>query len=211
MHQTVFKKWLAGAAALTLLAGSVTAQATTLTFEGVGNFAKVNNFYNGGTDSAGNSGPNYGVSFVGPYGGPSGFVVGSTAPSPDTVLLGSEFTMNVADGFADQFSLDFSYIFGPLNEVKVDVFSGLNGGGDSLASITLGNSSCTLGAYCLASLDFSGTAKSVQFVGAPDHYDNFTLGAVAVPEPSSLAMLSLGLLGLGLALRRGRSESAGKD
>ena len=39
-------------------------QATTvLTFEGVGDQAAVNDFYNGGTDSAGNSGPNYGINF----------------------------------------------------------------------------------------------------------------------------------------------------
>ena len=34
-----------------------------LDFEGAGNFANINGFYNGGTDSQGNSGVNYGVQF----------------------------------------------------------------------------------------------------------------------------------------------------
>jgi hypothetical protein len=34
-----------------------------LDFEGVGNGAQVLDFYNGGTDSAGNSGTNYGINF----------------------------------------------------------------------------------------------------------------------------------------------------
>jgi hypothetical protein len=41
----------------------------TLTFEGVGNEASIFNFYNGGTDDQGHSGPDYGIAFFfGAYG-----------------------------------------------------------------------------------------------------------------------------------------------
>ena len=49
--------------ALSFYAASATSAVVTLDFEGVGNQASVNDFYNGGTDSAGNSGVNYGVAF----------------------------------------------------------------------------------------------------------------------------------------------------
>ena len=46
-----------------LICSSAFAAPIVLTFEGVGNSAEILNFYNGGTDSAGNSGANYGIAF----------------------------------------------------------------------------------------------------------------------------------------------------
>lgn len=42
---------------------SAAAVVITLDFEGIGDQASIDNFYNGGTDSLGNSGTNYGVAF----------------------------------------------------------------------------------------------------------------------------------------------------
>lgn len=53
------------ALAFVLLAGSASAN-VLINFEGVGVGAAVNNYYNGGTGSLGNSGgPNYGINFSG--------------------------------------------------------------------------------------------------------------------------------------------------
>jgi hypothetical protein len=57
-------KFKALALACTLLAGNASAS-VLLDFTGVGNGASVNDFYNGGTDSMGNSGVNYGIHFSG--------------------------------------------------------------------------------------------------------------------------------------------------
>ena len=45
------------------LSGVAQATVINLDFEGAGNSVALNDFYNGGTDGAGNSGTNYGVSF----------------------------------------------------------------------------------------------------------------------------------------------------
>jgi hypothetical protein len=85
------------------------ADIVTLTFEGVGDEASINDFYNGGTDSMGNSGINYGINFssnslglIASDSGGSGNFIGALAPSPVTVaffLSGAADTMNVAAGF----------------------------------------------------------------------------------------------------------------
>ena len=43
--------------------GPVAASVIVLDFEGAGNGAQLLNYYNGGTDSLGNSGTNYGIAF----------------------------------------------------------------------------------------------------------------------------------------------------
>src|SRR5258706_14418209 len=70
------------------------ADVITLTFEGVADKASVNDFYNGGTDSAGNSGVNYGINFssnslglIAFDSGGTGNFFGAQAPSPATVVF----------------------------------------------------------------------------------------------------------------------------
>jgi len=99
----------------------------------------------------------------------------------------------------------------------VDVYSGLNGTGTLLASFTVNTSLtplCSSGpGYCVWQPDgvsFSGTAESVVFGGAANFigWDNVTLGSASpvVPEPSSLILLSTGLVGLATKLRRRRQR-----
>lgn len=95
------------ASARSLVASIAQAAPIVLDFEGVGDFASVNEFYNGGTDSAGNSGPNYGINFSPTSLGLIDSDAGrsrnfANEPSPDTILFfqeGDAATMNVAAGF----------------------------------------------------------------------------------------------------------------
>jgi len=90
-----------------------------LTFEGVGNLASVNDFYNGGTDSAGHSGPNYGINFssnslglIDSSAGGSGNTGNDPSGVTNLVFLdGSAATMNVAAGFDTGFSFYYAANF----------------------------------------------------------------------------------------------------
>ena len=55
--------WIFILATQVALVTNASAIPITLDFEGVGDLANVDNFYNGGTDSQGNSGVNYGIGF----------------------------------------------------------------------------------------------------------------------------------------------------
>ena len=138
------KKFMIAAsmAALTL-AATTGAHATTtvLTFEGVGNTASVNDFYNGGTDSLGNSGVNYGINFTAQSLGLIDSDAGGTGnfanePSASTIvffLTGGAATMNVAAGF----DTGFSFFYSAFQDAFVKVYSGLNGTGALLATLNL--------------------------------------------------------------------------
>jgi len=191
----------------------------TLTFEGVGDYAAVNEFYNGGTDSSGHGGTNYGVSFsptslasIDADAGGSGNI--ANEPSGDTVLFflsGAAATMNVAAGFDTGFS--FYYSSGATG--FVNVYSGLDGTGDLLATIDLvsniaGCSGDPHGAFCrftAIGVTFAGIAHSVDFGGTANQigFDNITIGSdtpTPAPEPASLALAMIGLAGLMAARRR---------
>jgi hypothetical protein len=199
-----------------------------LTFEGVGSLAAVNDFYNGGTDSAGNSGPNYGINFSGnsignidsDAGGVGNF---ANEPSPNTDLIflsGGAATMNVAAGF----DTGFSFFYSGNQPGFVDVYDGLNGTGTLLAHLDLAvnwqDGGCTgdpTGQFCHwdpIGVSFAGTARSVDFGGAANFigFDNITLGSAtptgSVPEPATWAMMLLGFAGIGLAMRRRRPAIA---
>jgi hypothetical protein len=189
-----------------------------LNFEGTGNLAQVLDFYNGGTDNQGNSGSNYHVSFN-PYalslideeaGGSGNF---ANEPSASTALffVDNRAVMNYAPGF----STGFSFFYSAAASAIVDIFDGLDGTGNLLASISLnsqygdGCSGDPAGEFCnwtSIGTTFAGLAKSVYFGNAANAvaFDNLTLGAVEpleTPEPETLALLGLGL-GLGCLLRK---------
>ena len=183
-----------------------------LDFETPTSFASVAEYYNGGTDSAGATGPALGVSFgldaltvrnddgAGPY--------FSNAPSPVGALapVGVDATMNVAVGFVD--SISFHYASTQFVAQGVNVYAGLNGTGDLLASFDLaGNAQlgCTDTPFCRfdqLSSTFAGVAHSVSFGNAAGlaGFDNVSI--TAVPEPTTVLLMSLGVAALLLGRRR---------
>jgi hypothetical protein len=121
-------------------------------------------------------------------------------------LTGGASIMNVAGGFNTGFSFYYTAINNPG---VVDVYDGPNGTGTLLASLNLpvtpfnGDPDPT-GAFSPLvpiGVAFGGTAMSVAFGGVQNQiaFDNVTFGSdVPMPEPSSLVLAAIGLLGLGV-------------
>jgi len=223
---------------VTLLAATVwspaRADVVVLTFEGVGDGASIDNFYNGGTDSAGNSGTNYGVSFTSDSlgfistldGGSGNF---DNSPSGDTISYFDGMglaTMDVGGGF----TTGFSFYASSLAAGDVQVWSGLDGTGTVLADVpvTENNDNCPNPDYfpfcnwTPEGVTFAGTAESVVFADAAGStgFDDVTLGSATpgaityssasgdpdpIPEPASMAVLAGGMLGIGVARSRRRA------
>lgn len=200
-------------AALALLAAAPAfAQTVTLDFEGAAGYVNaIGEFYNGGTDSLGQSGPNYGVSFTSAAVALSNDALGpyyADAPSPLTVMFAFDASafMNVASGFVDRLEFSYSALSNGLN--AVNIYSGLSGTGSLLASVSVfGNAGvgCTSPTFCnfdRTSVDFAGFARSVSFNGNAGEvlFDNVTI--TPVPEPSAYLLMALGVVALGVAKRR---------
>jgi len=198
-----------------------------LDFEGAGDNAKLLGFYNGGTDSKGFSGVNYGIQFGSDalslrdkdVGGSGNF---ANEPSPDTVMF---FTAGSAIlNYALGFDTGFSFFYSSQYAATVSVYDGLDATGSLLASINVSpqyTDNCNgdpTGTYCNwtpVGAGFKGIAKSVDFGGTVQHtgYDNVTFGsatpgrteqrlmlqaaAIPLPEPATWALFVLGLIGLG--------------
>lgn len=213
----LFKSAFAAAGLAAAIVAPAAADPIVLDFEGIGNQAAINNFYNGGTDSLGNSGVDYGVQF-----GSNSLALNeqdpaanfSNEPSPNTIMffLTGSSVLNYAPGFDTGFSFFFTTV-GFAG--SVNVYDGLNATGNLLGSINL----AALGAgpdpanvfsnWGTGSLAFAGTARSIDFGGTVNQvgYDNITFGSTTpgvqpIPEPSTYVMLALGLAGLGCVSRR---------
>jgi hypothetical protein len=133
----------------------------------------------------------------------------TNAPSATGVLLGagSDASINIGVGFVN--SLSFFYSSSVAATDAVQIWSGLNGTGSLLASISLGanaTSGCSDSDYCHFDqlvANFSGVAHSVTFSPAyTAAFDNVALQAV--PEPATNVALLAGLGALGLVARRRR-------
>ncbi|MCG8517301.1 MAG: PEP-CTERM sorting domain-containing protein [Pseudomonadales bacterium] len=234
---TIKNQWTRGcfAAALIGTAGSAYAVPFTLDFEGVGDQAQIQDFYNGGTDSDGNSGTNYGVGFGdnalgvvdGDAGGNGNF---ANEPSPDTIMffLSGSSILNYSPGF----DTGFSFYYTTSQAASVTVWDQENAGGSLLGQIDLvANSTANncagdpSGQFCnfdVGNVTFSGTAKSIDFSGTANQvgFDNITFGSddpnvpgddtptTVVPEPSTLVLLGLGLIGVSVTRRRLRMTPA---
>lgn len=150
--------------------------------------------------------------------------------SPATVGTGTEFTGSYTDGFSQQWSfiVDFdAYQFTigfnsdndygnirALNSWTSFInfnFSNLNWGGNVTSVLNTGYS-CSLGKYCswgkvypsISSISFTNDSINIGFNGLfnGDRF-TFTANTNSVPEPTPLALLVLGIIGIGGArLRR---------
>ena len=230
---------LRGAMAALLATCAIAAPASAATiyldFEGIAPYPNSGNvligdYYNGGTSSIGTSGTNFGVSFTS---GATLLCLNTAGTNCSNTSRGGQGistsqqgalffpqanpTMNVAAGFDQGFSFVYSDPFAV--GTTVSIFSGLNGGGDLLASLVLSgtpNGACDPSiafgaAYCpfvSASLGFSGIAQSVVFSGPTNAqvFDDFTFGSTsvggAVPEPGTWMMMLLGFGAIGFTMRR---------
>ena len=214
-----YLKKITGACAIaaTLVAGNAVAAPITLGFEGAGDFNYIDTYYAGGA-SSGLSGTDHGIVFGSSFislvdmdaGGSGTFANNPSGTTIATWVDNNDLVITVLAGFENRFSL----FYGAAARGYVNVYEGLNGSGELLATLDLAenlagcddadNYVCR---FTEASVAFSGVARSVLFVGVAGQIglDDIVFGAAApsgdVPEPATLGLTALGLAGL-IASRR---------
>jgi hypothetical protein len=106
--------------------------------------------------------------------------------------------MNVVAGLTN----GLSFFYAGIDTATISAYSGLNGTGTLLGSITLSATGADFTTWQQAVLNFSGTAQSFDLTGTNGvaALDNIA----SVPEPSSVALLLVGAGALVAARRRRR-------
>jgi hypothetical protein len=140
---------------------------------------------------------------------------GVPAPYPSSVVVGAGVEIaNIADNIA---SLDISdtnlfLTFGSNGNFGGNVpFNGfvltdVNGTIPDFTSVTI-NDISTLAGFDSSRIFFDANTIRVNFVGLPFGIDNIlSLDVAAVPEPTTVALLSLGFLGFAASRRKGAKK-----
>ena len=208
-----FIKSALGAASLAAVMAPALAAPVVLNFEGIADLSPVGNFYAG-----------VGVTFSpatlalidADAGGSGNF---ANEPSASTVMFFLDAN-NAILTYAAGFTTGFSFFYSSSTAASVNVWSGLNATGTLLGTLNLNaqfnGNNCVgdpNGQFCnwtAVGVGFSGTAMSIDFGGTANQtgFDDITFGSVTpgVPEPSTYAMLALGLAGIGFVARRRKAN-----
>lgn len=158
----------------------------------------VDEFYNGGTSSSGATGTNFGISFSN-FRALTGF--GETTGPNFVTATATTAVINSNIAFTE-----FSFTGGSFQPGTISVFSGVGGAGALLGSFT-GELGDPFG-FGAQSVIFSGEARSVVIAGAANTlgFDDFQF--LTVPEPTSWALLFIGFVAVGGAMRSKRKQKA---
>ena len=192
------ERFLAGVTMAMLCASSSHAGTILIDFDQLKARVLVNDFYNGGNDSSGASGPNLGVGFV--HFETTRFI-GATSPPNIAYNTSRTALINDAAGFK---AVSFTYGF--FVPGTVNVYAGLNGSGALLGHVLLARNNPSAG-FAPGSVPFSGTGESITVVGGSGQLGIDNLRLTTTPLPASWTMMLAGLAGCGFAAYRGTRKN----